>query len=322
MQDRAAAMLQLSWRSSPDMPFAMGNYVQSAAVHGRIYVGGGDAEDKSSEKNMSEHDRTVMEYSTATEKWEVLPQYTTSYFAMTVIDQQLVLVGGYVKGGRSKELAVWSADSREWSTHIYPPMHTARGRCSAVCHKKWLVVAGGWSEPTDGGHALCSVEVMDTANKQWHAGPPTPTPWFGMRATVLNDVFYFMGGYIPDRGGKNSKTSKVYSAPLRALLATVNPASSSQTVWAESSLPFNYSTPLSFGGSLLAVGGADRAYNSSPLIHCYQPDTEEWVRIGELPTPRSKCSCVLLGDGQIMVAGGNIQSDTILRTVEICALAT
>ncbi len=38
------------------------------------------------------------------------------------------------------------------------------------------------------------VEVLNTDSKQWCAGPPTPAPWDSMKAAVVGDMGYFMGG--------------------------------------------------------------------------------------------------------------------------------
>ena len=77
------------------------------------------------------------------------------FFAMTVINNQLVLVGGWELGHARKMLGVWRAEGTEW-THPYMP--TARSSSSAVVHHEWLVVAGGWREE----RRLSSVEVMNT----------------------------------------------------------------------------------------------------------------------------------------------------------------
>ena len=77
--------LQLRWRRGPDMPFRMSNYVQSVMVEATVYVGGGYAGVSSN--------HIVMAYDTSSGKWAKLPPYRARYFAMTVINSQLVLVG-------------------------------------------------------------------------------------------------------------------------------------------------------------------------------------------------------------------------------------
>ena len=93
-----------------------------------------------------------------------------------------------------------------------------------------------------------------------------------------------MGGSI---GGDS--TNIVYSVSLPALTSQLNPKNPSQRdtqTWKKiSGLHLTQSTPLSISGSLLAVGGMDKDREVSG-IHLYQPDTGEWVKVGDLPTPR------------------------------------
>ena len=280
------------------MPFRMTHYVQSVVVQGRVYVGGGSDSGFTSPDNY-----IVMEYDISSGKWTKLPPYRAPNFAVTVIDNQLVLVGGDLdKGGflvhSSKVLGVWRAESQEW-TQNFPEMPTGRSTCSAVVYNEWLVVAGGWG---DGMVRLSSVDVMNTDTKQWFAGPPTPTPWSSMKTASVGDTCYFMGGSI----------EIAYSVSLPALISQLWSLESRGEneqqlvqIWKEiPRLQTVHSSPISIGGSLLAVGGADKG-NEVTTIQLYQPDTEEWVKVGDLPTPRRNCTCAMITDRVMIVAGGS-----------------
>ena len=286
------------------MPFGTAGSVQSVVVQGRVYVGGGytgwDRDDK----------YIVMEYDISSGKWAKLPPYRARDFAMTVINNQLVLVGGGGHGGCSKVLGVWRAESKEW-THPYPDMPTARSECSTVVYNEWLVVAGGLG---DGVGRLSSVEVLNTDSKQWYAAPPTPTPWCSMRTAIVGDTCYFMGGLT----GRSIATV-VYSVSLPALISQLPSLDSRERgkqhqIWKEiPGLQTTLSTPLSISGSLLAVGGMDRDYKVVSAILLYQPGTGEWVKVGDLPTPRYNCTCAMITDTEMLVAGGNGDRNRISR---------
>ena len=264
-----------------------------------MYVGGGYAGFGSA------NDYIVMTYDISTGKWTTLPPYRAQDFAMTSINNQLVLVGGHGRykrgGGISKVVGVWDADNKQW-THPYPEMHTARSLCSAVVHNEWLVVAGGVSASDE---RLSSVVVMNTNSKQWYAGPPTPIPWHSMKTATVGDKCYFMGGY----NAIGLSTNTVYSVSLSALTTGLNSSTRKGQIWKEiSGLQTRYSTPLSISGSLLAVGGTDKDSKALTAIHLYQPDTGEWVKVGDLPTPRWKCTCAMITDREMVVAGGMSRS--------------
>ena len=290
------------------MPFGMGDYVQSVMVEGKVYVGGGHT------GHGNDNNYIVMTYNIFTRKWATLPPYRASDFAMTVINNQLVLVGGMEQDyNRIKALGVW--DSEQW-THPYPEMDEARSSCSAVSYNEWLVVAGG--ESTD--HEDISVEVMNTNSEQWYFGPPTPTPWSFMRTAVVGDTCYFMGGII--------STNEMYSVSLSALVSGLSSdvedaRESNSLMWkVTSGFHLMDSTPLSIGGSLLAVGGEVERNKSTTAIHLYQPYTGKWVKVGDLPTPRRDCTCAMITNKEMLVAGGGdgINYPDILKSTVIALL--
>ena len=302
--------LQLKWRHGPDMPFEPSGYVQSLMVQEAVYVGGGVAGWLHSLNNY-----IVMAYDTSSGKWAELPPYRALGFAMAVISNTLVLVGGTnASHDIIKVVGLWKPDSKKW-THPYPDMLTPRAFCSAVTFKEWLVVAGGWGE---GGHTLSFVEVLNTDTKQWSAGPPTPTPWSSMWPVIVGDVCYFMGGL--DRG---LHTNRVYSVSLSAFTSQLNSDVRNSQIWKEiSGLQVKCSSPLSINGSLLAVGGKDKDSRVVSDIHLYQPDTGEWVKVGDLPTPRCACTSIALTNRELLVAGGRDTKDYKLKSVDIATLCT
>ncbi len=291
----------LSWRRDPDMPFGMSLNVQSVAMQGKLYVGGGSA------GLFSNNHYIVMEYDIGSGKWTRLPPYRASDFAMAVISNQLVLVGGNEYGHYSKVLGMWGADSKAW-THPYREMPTARSHCSVVVYNEWLVAAGGMASR---GYLSC-VEVLNIHSKQWYAGPPTPTPWDRMKTAVVGDIGYFLGGW--DNTGY---TSKVYHVYIPNLLFHITSKASSETdsqIWKEiSGLQLAWSTPISISGSLLAVGGKDTDGKAVTAIHLYQPDSGAWVKAGDLPSPRCNCTCAMTTDREAIVAGGEDNRQDLKR---------
>ena len=285
------------------MPFAISG-LESVVVQGTVYVGGGST-------NRDENTYVVMEYDTSSGKWGELPPYITRNFAMTVINSHLVLVGG----SNESRLGVWRTDSKKW-THPYLNMPTVRVAPSAVTYKEWLIVVGGYDSDDN---SLSSVDIMNTNNKQWHTAAPAPTAWYDMKTTVVGDICYFMRGYIGDND--YGRTDMVYSVSLPALISQVNSkhsAEKGQQIWKSiSGLGFHFSTPLSLGGSLLALGGVGMKDGKAvTAIHHYQSETGEWVKVGDLPYPRCNCTCVRMTNGEVLVPGGSWDEER-LKTTEL-----
>ena len=130
----------------------------------------------------------------------------------------------------------------------------------------------------------------------------TPKPWKSVKAVSIEDEGYFMGVDMTD----------LYSVSLPNLISQLNSAASSKEggqIWkAMPGLHLTYSTPLAICGSLLAVGGLERRLSffgkSVTHIHLYQPNTKKWVKVGDLPSPCHSCSCVMITDREVLVAGG------------------
>ena len=273
--------LQLYWKYGPNMPFNKSD-IQSVEVDGTVYmVGGGD----------------VMAYSMQSCKWHTLPPYSASRFAMTTINNKLILVGGRHNYTEVNQLGVWKTDSNQW-TRPFPPMPTPRSSPLATSYKHWLVVAGGDREDLVEEDLVEEdlVEVLDIDNKQWSTTPSTPIPWHNMTSTTrIGDTWYLMGG--------RKNATDVYSVSLEALVS--HSASDSSKIWNKIAPPnYDGSSPLSLEGYLLALGGWDIKKNCFvSTIQRYVPETNTWVPAGELPHPLCNCTCIMTA-GRLHVFGG------------------
>ena len=228
---------------------------------------------------------------------------------MTAINNQLVVGGLQSDDSHSRLLGIWRADCKKW-IHPYPDMPTACHSPSVVTYKEWLVVGGEFK-------SLSFVNVMNTSSKQWHtvSTAPAPIAMTYMWTAVVGDICYFMRGM--DNG---IDTDVVYSVSLPALISQVNSKGEKDTqIWKRTSgLGLYYSTPLSIGGSLLALGGKDGQPVTSILY--YQPETGEWVKVGDLPFPRFNCTCARITDGEILVVGGE-DNQTVFKNTDLARLS-
>ncbi len=104
-------------------------------------------------------------------------------------------------------------------------------------------------------------------------------------------------------------TKTVHHVDLNELIAKALSNLDTPTLWQTlQEVPLVCSAPLSIGRSLLAVVGANDSYKPSLSIHLYQPDTRRWVKVGDLLTARSCCTCSVLPSGEVIVAGGQANS--------------
>ena len=285
------------------MPIKMGTTVQSVAIGDTVYVGGGRADN---DRNMC----TVMKLEQ--DQWTKLPEYTAKYFAMTSLANRLVMVGGVDQRNKkcTNQLAVF--ESGDWA-HPYPPMNIARHSSTAVSFTNHIIVAGGYADQV---RALSSVEVLDVASRRWYIAQSLPNPRSSLKSTIIGNTLYLMGGV--DYTKRATKT--VHHFDLNQLIAKALSNLDTPILWQTlQEVPVVWSAPLSIGRSLLAVGGLDDRGNPSSSIHLYQPDTRRWVKVGDLPTAQCYCTCSVLPSGEVIVAGGHINTSTIIHFFSISA---
>ena len=247
-----------------------------------IYVGGGRADN-------DDQSCTIQVYDMDGHRWTKLPKYKCRWFAMTVINNQLTLVGGKnISSPQStNKLAVYEPSSQKW-TYPYHPMPTPRHSPAVIVYDIWLLVAGGY----DASGKLATVELFNTSTKQWLGASPLPTLCGNISSTTDLDYWYLI-----------TARKQVFRVSLRDIVS--KPATSK--VWTPlPDTPLENSAAIAFRGSLLAVGGSHDTRTSSKDIYIYQPESKKWTKASsaELPSARHFCSCVPLPSGKILVMGG------------------
>ncbi len=273
-------------------------------LRGKLYVGG------VSIARLDDNDFFVQVYDPEKDEWSRMPRSPMRLFAMAIVNQQLVLVGGasrgvlgFIGGSTWSTILAWEPASQAWTTP-YPNMPTSRHSSAAVGYQQFLVVAGGYQMLS----FLSAVEILNTATKQWHTAAKLPMACSTLTPAVVGDTLYLLGGCV----GVTSPNEKMLSISLSALISddTSQPARP-HSDWEVTGSRLTWSTAVSLHGSLLAVGGKDVGTGcKSSAIHLYNPKTKGWTKIGDLPTALSQCSCAVLSSGELAVLGGSDEQDS------------
>jgi hypothetical protein len=274
--------MTLNWRDSGKVPLKM--FRGAAVVDGDVaYFMGGNGE--------------VCSYNVFSKKWSKLPKYPYQYSSLAIINCQLTAIGGcmevYNEDTYTNKL-LSLPDYKE----VFPAMPTKRRSITAVTSKQHLIVAGG----AIGFDRLNVVEVMDTKSLVWSTVSSLPHPYSDASGTICGDQFYMLGGYV-DR----DKTKSLLTCSLTQLLHSSSPSSSS--IWHRvADVPAYSSTCAAINGELLAVGGCDIVDKPLCAIHKYNPTTNSWDLISNMPTARWHSFVAVLPNNEMMVVGGKIKS--------------
>ena len=270
---------------------------------GSVYVGGGYERTSTVCKRCYRLDV----YNLATNQWSPSP-ITTPYsrFAMTVLDDKVITVGGETKDHQEvkKVLVLCSGHWKDYSE-----MPTARCNATAVVYHSMLIVVGGTLITEDKVTVLSTTELLDTTNGCWYTCNNLPSPHYQLKAAIMNDVLYLLGGFV--QGSKQS--TKVYTASLDTL-------STHQLNWQSASCtPYCLSAPVVLHSSfLLTIGGVQESdiNKVSSEVCTFNTSTSQWKPLTTIPTTRTGPAVVAVDD-KILVIGGLVSRNIFSKVVWI-----
>ena len=276
----------------------------------------------------------IYEYTPDTDMWVKL-QTPTERHGMLSLNGKLTLVGGVMKESEkySPVIRVWDGDSKRW-IKPYPQMPMGRTGPGCACYQHYLIVAGGrtWKDI----QSLTSVEILDTKSGQWFKAPPMMYNGKLIQSEIIGKNLYFLLNF---RGIATSSKSLLRVSLPTLISHTLQGRNRDASIWEKlPDVPLYQTTLFSIGNMLLTAGGIHVGTVSLALtalymkrdkpsadIHLFNPHTNQWLKIGELPESSMRCACTVLPSGKLLVAGGEgvptMSSDGLLSTVYTATIA-
>ena len=261
-----------------------------------------------------------------------LPDCPQTDYSLAIVNGLLTTIGG---SGSSKKLFSLScagdrgtSGQRKWSEH-FPPMPTGRQWATALCTGEYLIVAGGCIMKNGKiVSVLDNVEVLDIKNCEWSIAANLPEALCLVSgAMICGDTVHIGGGMDKDKRA----TKSMYSCSLASLVKTSRPIGKPVkfkiNMWDKfADLPAEWSTCVSVGNSLVAVGGtyqpADQPESSSPItstamtkVYRYNRVNQSWDKISYMLSARSGCFAVKPSERELMVLGGGDNTVEIAENI-------
>ena len=297
-QDLLTEPVNIKWEEGAPAPVATSSHT-AALFNGSIYVGGGvcvDSDDK----------YKINIYHPDTNKWDDATDTPHAFFAMTVLVDKLIIVGGKVRGSSKATNKLLTLQSDWWKD--YSQMLTARFFASAVSHQSMMIVIGGMhlKQP------ISTTELLDSTTGQWVMCNDLPQPLYILQSVIVGDTLYTLGGLTTD----DTSFKGVHAASLDAL-------SSHQLRWLQlTNTPWSGLAAVSLNNKyLLAVGGAG-AHDTVCVLKQEKGSLTtqtSWESIGSLPIVHCFSSAVSLAN-QIIIIVGNDEDGCSHKTVTIGTL--
>ena len=298
--DLLSGPINIKWEEGAPAPVATALHT-TVLYNGAIYVGGGDCNDDHGYNDFYK----INIYHPDTNKWDDAIDTPHMFFAMTVLVDKLIIVGGESKPPLKVTNKLLTLQGGQWED--YSQMPTAREGASAVSHQSMMIVMGGMDNDH---HKLSTTELLDSTTGQWFKCNDLPQPLGCLHSVIVGDLLYTVGG-----SNANKKLTKaVHAAPLHAL-------SNYQLEWQQlAGIPWGGSTAVSVNNKyLLAVGGA--AEHDTVYVLKIKIDkagsvitSTSWQSIGTLPKVHRRTSAVSLSN-QIIVIGGMDEKSQFHKTV-------
>ena len=289
----------VKWKELAPLP--VGHLGQTAVLlGGNVYVGGGC---KGTSSNDRQDSYRLDVYNLTTNQWSFSPITTPYYaFAMTVLDDKLVTAGGLTKNCEVvKKVLVLNAG--QWKD--YSEMPTARSCATAVGYHSMLIVVGGIANIEGKGTRLSTTELLDTTNGCWYTCNNLPSPHQLLKAAIMNDKLYLLGGVAKDP----KPSPQVFVASLDSLSTHhLNWQSAPNTPWCVSAPVVLYNK------FLLTVAGKQQSRTSE--VNVFNPSIGQWKHLTNIPAARSAPAVVGVADN-IIVIGGTTDNDEFSNTVWI-----
>ena len=218
------------------------------------------------------------------------------------MDDKLVIAGGSTKNNEVvKKVLVLNAG--QWKD--YSEMPTARSCATAVGYHSMLIVVGGGIMVEGKWTKVSTTELLDTTNGCWYTCNNLPSPHQQMKAAIMNDKLYLLGGFDKDL----KPSPQVFVASLDTL-------STHQLNWQSApNTPWCHSAPVVlYNKFLLTVGGRQQSRTSE--VHIFNPSTGQWKHLTNIPAARSGPAVVGVADN-ILVIGGVTNENKFSSTIWI-----
>ena len=265
---QSTSSITFNWRKCKDIPRGMNVYDQPVALNGKLYV-----------KGRSGRTLTVLEYTPDDDKWTALPPPPVDSFTIATLRGQLLIVGGTDKSTNkaTNTILTFNEHSQQW-IQSHPAMPTALTFPVVIVYQDHLIVGGGYNSEDN---RIPDVNILDTASNKWKTAQPLPSI-DDYYTVLIEDTLYLVG--------QSTRTV------LRAHVPTLISGAKSGVWETLPNAPYCCSSPVTIGNTLLTVGGSDKPLfgKLTASIHMYNPTTNQWTRVGDLPEPMEYPNCIIM----------------------------
>ena len=158
---------------------------------------------------------------------------------------------------------------------------------------------------------------MDIQTLLWSTAANLPHPYSHASATTCGDHLYILGGFK-----HHNRTKSLLISSLTEVLQSCSETSSGSVWHRLTDVPVYSSTCAAINGELVAVGGEDRVHKITAAVYKYNPTTDSWEIISNMPTARCNSLVAVLPINELIVVGGYTNTTARLDRTDIIEIAS
>lgn len=217
---------------------------------------------------------------------------------ITCVGDRVVIVGGEVARDGIVNIVECMGPRGQWE--VVTNMSTRKAGLAAVelCDERMLVM-GGWDENYN---ALNTVEMYATHTNEWSAIPAMQYSRSGLRAAVIGNDVYVVGG---SDGTQKLSRSEVFDLGA-GVWQTAAPMVCCPSAFA-----------LAAVDGVVLVAGGFGTFEPLDVVERLDPRRGQWDTLAHLPAPRGGCCGVAL-DSSFFVLGGGDTGVAVLYVRDRC----
>jgi N-acetylneuraminic acid mutarotase len=204
----------------------------------------------------------------------------------------IYIAGGSAPGNLHRVLAFDTRTDR-WSEPTALP--TGLNHAQATAYRGDIYLAGGY---LDGLDATADFWRYDPRTREWTQLSPMSLARGAAAAGVIGDKLYVAGG-APQTFGLSDPPSPFKSLEIYDF------ETESWTSGPDAPLAVHHVNAAPLGGKLYLAGGRVDVEESSDKFFRYDPATESWEVLPDLPLGKTSSTGLVAADGKIVVIGGD-----------------
>ncbi|WP_204336935.1 malectin domain-containing carbohydrate-binding protein [Cryomorpha ignava] len=212
------------------------------------------------------------------------------------VNDKLYVLAGFLSGLQiTGATEIYDPATNTWTNGAPMPTPVTHMGAVAVGEDIWILAGFVGNHP---GVATGLVQIYNTTTDTWSIGPALPNPRGSGAAAYSDGKIHFFGGLLPDRV---TDVGEHY-------VLDVNDQASGWQALADMPEPRNHHSAAAVNGIIYAIGGQyghDSGVDDQKFLHAYDPLTDSWTQMADLPSDRSHFEPgTMVHNDKIIIVGG------------------